>query len=213
MSAHLPLPVLSVGDALVIATHNAGKLREIADILSHEQIDALSGGEMGLPEPEETGATFEANAVLKAESGAAHAKGYMVMADDSGLEVDALDGAPGIYSARWAGEKKDFSYAMQRIYDELALQGLEPQGQAARFVCVLSLAKTGYETRSFYGTVEGTLSFPARGDKGFGYDPIFIPNGYSLSFAEMEPDAKHAISHRADAFAKLRHFLYEARQA
>lgn len=205
------LPPLIAGDALVIATHNAGKLAEIADILAPEKIRAMSGAELGLPEPEETGVTFEANAILKAQSGAAHVSNHVVLADDSGLEVDALDGAPGIYSARWAGESKNFALASQKIYDELALQGLEPEGQEARFVCVLALAKQGCEPLTFRGVVEGVLSFPPRGEKGFGYDPIFIPNGYSLTFAEMDPVSKHAISHRADAFVKLREHIHGAR--
>lgn len=200
-------PVLARGDTLVIATHNAGKLREIADILEQEKIQVVNAATYNLPEPEETGSSFEANALLKAQSGAAHAMGHKVLADDSGLEVEALDGAPGIYSARWAGAGKNFALASQRIYDELSLQGLKPAGQSARFVCVLALAQQGKEPLTFRGTVDGVLVFPARGKLGFGYDPIFMPSGYTLTFAEMEPTAKHAISHRADAFKLLRQYI------
>jgi XTP/dITP diphosphohydrolase len=191
-------------DTVVIATHNAGKLREIAAIFAQLGITTLGADTFALPEPEETGDTFEANAMLKAESGLSYVpEGHFVLADDSGLSVDALDGMPGIYSARWAGEHKDFSLAMERIRSELAAKGSVPEGANARFVCVLALARHGVPTRTFRGEVEGRLTFPPRGQKGFGYDPLFIPEDHSLTFAEMDTPAKSAISHRTRAFAAL----------
>lgn len=191
---------------LVIATHNKGKLKEIAELVEPLSLSVLSAGELGLPEPEETGLTFAANAEIKSTS-AAGLSGKPALADDSGLSVDALGGAPGIYSARWAGESKDFTFAMERIYKELKAIGVEPEGQPARFVCALALTLPGGETHIFEGIVEGHLTFPPRGDKGFGYDPIFIPERGSQTFAQMEPSAKHAISHRARAFALFVEFL------
>lgn len=193
---------LSLSSPLVIATHNSGKLKEIADLLAPLGLECISAGSLGLAEPEETGLTYEENAAIKSLA-AAHASGHSALADDSGLSVEALDGAPGIYSARWAGAAKDFTLAMQRVHEELAAQGITPEGAKARFVCALALSSPQGETLTFTGTVEGTLTFPPRGDKGFGYDPIFIAQAYRVTFAEMEPAAKHAISHRADAFAKL----------
>lgn len=205
-----PLPLPRAGERLVIASHNAGKCREIAALLAEAGLEVESAAAHNLPEPEETGDTFEANAILKAESGASRVAHLSVLADDSGLEVDALGGAPGIYSARWAGASKDFTAAMARIHDELQARGCTPEGARARFVCVLALARQGFAPRCFRGTVEGRLSFPARGDYGFGYDPIFIPEGGTLTFAQMEPAAKHRISHRAHAFALLLDALKEA---
>ncbi len=205
MTAGSDLP--TAGDTLVIATHNAGKLREISEILKATKLTAISG-ERITEEPEETGTTFEANALIKAENGATYYPGQWVLADDSGLEVDILDGAPGIYSARWAGTNKDFGMAMQRIHDEITAKGYSPNGQSARFVCVLALAQSDETSITFRGTVEGTLSFPPRGDQGFGYDPIFVPKqAPEYTFAEMEPEAKHRISHRANAFQQLLHAL------
>ena len=193
---------------VVIATHNAGKLREISAILREVGMEAVGADAFNLPEPEETGATFEANAALKAESGLMHVPAHhTVLADDSGLSVDALDGLPGIYSARWAGEHKDFAVAMQRIHTELTARGITPEGARARFVCVLALAAHGVSTLTFRGEVEGTLTFPARGEKGFGYDPIFMPNGHRLTFAEMDATDKYAISHRTRAFEKLMQYV------
>ena len=188
---------------LVLASHNPGKLREIDDLLGPLGIETLSAGQLGLPEPEETGTTFVANAELKALA-AARGAGMPALADDSGLAVDALEGAPGIYSARWAGPEKDFAAAMQLVEDGLmdAARAGYPD-RRARFVCVLSLAWPDGHVESFEGRVLGALTWPPRGDKGFGYDPIFVADGMTTTFAEMEPDAKHAISHRADAFAKL----------
>jgi XTP/dITP diphosphohydrolase len=194
---------------LVIATHNGGKLREIQEILAPFSLDITSAAALGIEEPEETGMTFEENAALKARHSSA-ASGLWALSDDSGLEVDALDKAPGIYSARWAGPSKDFSMAMQRIEQELYERGHAPQGAAARFVCVLALSDPAGSVQCFRGTVEGTLTFPPRGEKGFGYDPIFIAHGMSQSFAEIEPAEKHRISHRANAFTKLVESLEQA---
>jgi len=186
------------GGRLVLATHNAGKVREIAELLAPFAVDVVSAGSLGLPEPEETGTTFRANAELKAHAAAAAAN-LPALADDSGLVVDALGGAPGIYSARWAGPTKDFAVAMQRVEQELH----DAQKPTARFVCALSLAWPDGVCDTFEGTVEGTLTFPPRGTQGFGYDPIFIPTGHAITFGEMAPDKKHAMSHRAHAFHQL----------
>ena len=153
---------------------------------------------LDLPEPEETGLTFTANAELKALAAAQEANA-VALADDSGLAVTALDGAPGIYSARWAGPDKDFDLAMRKIESELG----EKPDRTAKFVCALTLAWPDGHCETFEGTVSGLLTFPARGDKGFGYDPIFTPDGHDITFAEMDPDKKHGMSHRADAFSKL----------
>jgi XTP/dITP diphosphohydrolase len=191
-------------DMVVIATHNAGKLREISAIFADMGVTTLGADAFALIEPEETGATFEANALLKAESGVMHVpQGHFVLADDSGLSVDALDGLPGIYSARWAGDERDFAVAMQRIHSALTAKGVEPEGARARFVCVLALTRHGAPTLTFRGEVQGHLTFPPRGEKGFGYDPIFIPEGEAYTFAEMDASAKYAISHRTRAFAAL----------
>lgn len=187
---------------IVIATHNNGKLKEIAALLKPLGLNCVSAGSLGLPEPVEDGLTFEDNACIKAEA-AAVASGHAALADDSGLAVEALDGAPGIYSARWAGESKDFHLAMRKLEEEIKKQGETPEGAKAHFVCALALAIPNEKTLTFTGTVHGTLTFPPRGEKGFGYDPVFVPMGYETTFAEMEPDAKHAISHRANAFRKL----------
>jgi len=186
------------GGRLVIASHNRGKLAEIAELLAPRGVETVSAAALGLPEPEETGATFEANAELKARASAT-AAGLPALADDSGLAVAGLDGAPGIYSARWAGQGRDFAAAMRKV--ETALGG-NPDRRAA-FVCVLSLAWPDGHAETVRGEVEGTLVFPPRGTRGFGYDPIFVPEGGTLTFGEMEPAAKHAISHRAVAFRRL----------
>lgn len=191
---------------LVIASHNKGKVREIGELLQPYKLEVLSAGALGLPEPEETGATFEENAAIKSLS-AAKLSGHWSLADDSGLCVQDLDGAPGIYSARWAGEQKDFSLAMQRIEKELKQRGLEPEGAKAYFICALSLASPQGELLAFEGRVDGTLTFPPRGEKGFGYDPIFIPQGHIITFAQMESQAKHAMSHRAKALQKLEYYF------
>lgn len=197
---------------LVIATHNPGKVREFDALLSPLGYQVTSAAALGLAEPEETGDTFEANAELKAVA-AALAAHTPALADDSGLVVPALDGAPGIYSARWAGPTKDFSIAMARIADELRAKGLEPTGTPAYFVCALSYADAAGAVRTVRGEVHGTLVFPARGTRGFGYDPIFIAEGRSDTFGEMEGDAKHRISHRAKAFDALLALLESERTA
>lgn len=186
-------------DTLVVASHNPGKVREIADLLAPFGLGrVVSAGDLSLPEPEETGATFIANADLKARA-AATASGHPALADDSGLEVTALNGAPGIYSARWAGPGKDFAVAMERVQTDLGAAA----DRSAHFTCALCLAWPDGHAESFEGRVFGDLVWPPRGDKGFGYDPIFRPSGHALTFAEMEPTAKHAMSHRAAAFRQL----------
>jgi len=182
----------------VIATHNKGKLREIAELLRGFAVEPVGAPALGLPEPEETGASFEANAALKARA-AAKASGLPALADDSGLAVAALGGEPGIHSARWAGPKRDFALAMAEV--EWRLQGKSDRGAA--FVAVLALAWPDGHAEIFRGEVRGHLVFPPRGTRGFGYDPIFVPEGHAITFGEMEPAAKHAISHRAHAFNKL----------
>jgi len=190
------------GAQLVVASHNAGKVREIKALLGLHGIEPIGAGELGLPEPEETETTFTGNAELKARA-AALASGHFALADDSGLSVKALGGAPGIYSARWAGPTKDFSIAMARIAREL--REVAATDYAAYFTCALSLCSPHGEMQSFVGEVHGALSFPPRGAHGFGYDPIFIAAGMEMTFAEMDPAAKHAMSHRARAFEKLLH--------
>lgn len=185
-------------DRLILASHNEGKLREINALLAPFGVRADAAASLGLDAPEETGATFEANAALKARA-AAMAAGAPALADDSGLAVDALDGAPGVHSARWAGEPRCFSRAMARL--EAALRDAGAGDFSARFVCVLCIAWPDGETRAFRGETRGRLAFPPRGANGFGYDPIFIPDGAHLTFAEMSMDAKEAYSHRAKAWA------------
>jgi XTP/dITP diphosphohydrolase len=191
---------------LIVASHNEGKVREIAELLAPYDVMITSAAELGLPEPKESGKSFQANAELKALA-AAKSAGRPALADDSGLAVAALGGAPGIRSARWAGAKRDFAAAIERVRSELGRK----KDRSARFICVLSLAWPDGHVESFEGQAEGTLVFPPRGDKGFGYDPIFQPNGYSITYAEMEPAAKHAISHRAEAFRKLIAACFEGR--
>jgi XTP/dITP diphosphohydrolase len=186
------------GGRLVVASHNPGKVREITELLQPYQAEVVSAGDLGLPEPEETGTTFTANSELKALASAKGANA-VALADDSGLAVTALDGAPGIYSARWAGPDKDFGMAMRKIEFELG----DATDRSAKFICALTLAWPDGHCETFEGTVEGTLTFPPRGTQGFGYDPIFLPDGFDITFGEMEPAKKHDMSHRADAFAKL----------
>jgi len=192
-------------ETLVIASHNAGKLREIGDLLAPLQVKAISATELGISEPEETGDSFIANARLKALH-CAQASALPALSDDSGLVVPALGGAPGIYSARWAGPDKDFARAMLRLQSELETSGAKAP-VAAHFVCALCLALPDGETQAFVGEVHGNLTFPARGDKGFGYDPIFVPAGYDVTFGQMDTNHKHSISHRADAFSKFLHYI------
>jgi XTP/dITP diphosphohydrolase len=191
---------LSPGDKLVIASHNQGKVREIHDLLAPYRLKVIGAADLRLAEPEETGSTFAENAKLKAEAASA-ASQLPALADDSGLSVAALDGAPGIYSARWAGPKKDFRVAMARVEKEMRDSG-NPD-KRAHFVCVLAVAAPGAATELFEGRAYGTIDFPPRGQFGFGYDPIFMPEGHRFTFAEMDPHAKHAISHRAKAFEKF----------
>lgn len=192
---------LTAGTQLVVASHNPGKVREILDLVAPYGLSVVSAAELGLPEPEETGTTFEANARLKAEAAARRA-GLPALSDNSGLEVDLLGGAPGIYSARWAGPTKDFRVAMERVANEVREKGgWLSSGPRADFISVLCLAWPDGEIAHFEGKVYGHLVWPPRGGKGFGYDPMFQPDGHTLTFGEMEPDAKHAISHRARAFA------------
>jgi XTP/dITP diphosphohydrolase len=190
---------LQRGDRLVIASHNQGKVAEFRELLAPFDVTLLSSGELGVPEPEETGDSFAANARLKSVA-TALATGLASLADDSGIEVHALGGAPGIYSARWAGETRDFYAAMRRVEEELRAKGALAPAPRANFTCVLSLAVPGGEMREFEGKVYGHLTFPPRGSRGFGYDPIFVPDGHDITFGEMEPVAKHRISHRAMAF-------------
>jgi XTP/dITP diphosphohydrolase len=188
-------------NALVVASHNPGKAREIAELLAPLGVTIKTASDLKLPKPAETGTTFRANAELKAKA-AAKASGLAALADDSGLVVPALGSQPGIYSARWAGPKKDFSIAMKRVWDELG-----GKNTAAHFICALALALPSGEVHAFEGRAEGQLVWPPRGDKGFGYDPMFVPEGYAVTFGELAPAEKHAISHRGKAFAKFREFL------
>ena len=194
-----------IGEKLVIATHNPGKLREIAELMEPFGITCIGAAELDLPEPEEIGNTFVDNAELKARS-AADLSGFPALADDSGLCVDALGGMPGIFSARWAEERpgnRDFGAAMQRVWE--ALEDCGPKASRdAHFACALAIAwPNDGQAEAFEGRVDGTLVWPPRGNRGFGYDPIFVPAGFEETFGEMEPAEKHAMSHRADAFRKL----------
>jgi len=201
---------------IVVATHNAGKLAEIRELLAPYGLEAVSAGELGLPEPPETGTTFEENAYTKAFA-AASATGLPALSDDSGLEVDALGGRPGVYTADWAekpdGSGRDFQMAMQKVEDLLQEKGAtEPARRSGRFVAVLCLAWPNGGAEYFRGEVEGTLVWPPRGDRGFGYDPVFQPDGYEQTFGEMSAGEKHSweagrgdlgLSHRARAFARF----------
>jgi len=196
--------------SVVIATHNPGKLKEMRELLAPYAIEAQSAGELGLAEPEETGKTFAANAALKALA-AAKATGRAAFADDSGLVVDALDGAPGIHSARWAGPDKDFRAAMNRIQTLLVERGAKtPEQRRAHFIAALCLAWPDGHVEQFEGRVDGVIAWPPRGTQGFGYDPLFLPDGFDRTFGQMDAQEKHglpprgkALSHRARAFIKL----------
>jgi len=192
--------MLERGARLVVATHNPGKARELAQILDN-RFQLVTAGELGLPEPDETETTFVGNALLKARA-AAQASGLTAIADDSGLSVAALDGAPGVHSARWAGPRKDFGGAMRKVEERLEETGSEDL--AAWFTCALALAWPDGPMVVVEGRIDGVLTFPGRGARGFGYDPIFTPAGRALTFGEMDPAEKDAISHRARAFAKLK---------
>lgn len=198
---------LEPGQRLVAATHNAGKAREISALLDG-RFDTIAAGDLGLAEPEETESTFIGNAVLKARA-AADASGLTAIADDSGLCAYGLGGSPGVLSARWAGEPRDFGAAMDRIERELReLGGGDIADDGARFVSALAVAWPNGAVVAVEGVVEGRLVFPGRGEHGFGYDPIFVPEGGRRTFGEMDPAAKHAMSHRAVAFAKLKAALF-----
>ncbi|MBZ6379657.1 non-canonical purine NTP pyrophosphatase, RdgB/HAM1 family [Pacificimonas flava] len=184
---------------LVIASHNPGKVREIAALLGPFGVEPVSAGDLGLPEPEETEDSFRGNAELKAVA-ATTASGKPALADDSGLVVDALGGAPGIYSARWGGPEKDFDLAMKRVHEEMT-KSAGPD--SAHFTCALSLAWPDGHTETFEGHVHGRIVWPPRGNRGFGYDPIFQREGDDITFGEMDPDRKHELSHRAAAFGQL----------
>jgi XTP/dITP diphosphohydrolase len=207
-----------ITDRLVIATHNPGKLVEMRDLLAIYGIEAVSAGELGLPEPDETGASFRANARIKAEA-AAKASGMASFADDSGVSVDALNGEPGIHSARWAGPDKDFRFAMNLVQTKLMEQGAKaPERRRAHFVSALCVAWPDGHVEEFEAQVHGTLVWPPRGDKGFGYDPMFLPDGQTRTFGEMPSDEKHGLpprgrglSHRAKAFLKLAEACLERR--
>lgn len=188
------------GGKLVIASHNKGKVREIQDLLAPFGAEVISAGDLNLPEPVEDGDTFAANAEIKALA-AAKASGLPSLADDSGLCVQALGGDPGVYSARWAGPGKDFAAAMNKVEEALKASGSE--GRGAHFACALTLAWPDGHCETFEGRVTGTMTWPPRGSKGFGYDPTFVPDGHATTFAEMDPEQKHAMSHRANAFKKL----------
>jgi XTP/dITP diphosphohydrolase len=191
---------LEPGSRLVVATHNPGKVRELAEILEN-RFELVTAGELGLPEPDETESTFIGNALLKARA-AADASGLVALADDSGLSVTALDGQPGIYSARWAGPGRDFSVAMAKVAERLEETG--SRDLSAWFTSALAVAWPDGPAVVVEGRVDGSLTFPPRGARGFGYDPIFIPEGHTQTFGEMEPAAKDGMSHRARAFAKLK---------
>ena len=216
MSAHSATSIMKaaahrrLAGRLVIATRNPGKLKEMRELLMPYGIEAVSAGELGLAEPAESGTSFKENARIKA-SAAATAAGLPAFADDSGLTVDALDGDPGIYSARWAGPEKDFRRAMQTVEDKLRERGAREHSQRnAHFVSALCLAWPDGHVDEFEGTVDGTLVWPPRGERGFGYDPMFLPSGHTRTFGEMTNVEKHGLpprgkglSHRARAFLKL----------
>jgi len=189
---------------IVLASHNAGKLREIAGLLEPFGIDVVSAGDLGLPEPEETEDSFAGNARIKAHA-AAHASGLPALSDDSGLSVDALDGAPGVYTADWAETPngRDFAMAMGKVHDKL-IEANAPQPWTAAFHCTLCLAWPDGHDEVFPGIANGTLTWPMRGENGFGFDPMFVPTGHTQTFGEMLYEEKAPISHRADAFAKFK---------
>lgn len=191
---------LEPGARLVVATHNPGKARELTEILDN-RFELVTAGALGLGEPEETESTFVGNALLKARA-AAEASGLIALADDSGLSVAALGGAPGIYSARWARPDKDFALAMRNVEERVAATGSDDL--SCWFTCALAVAWPGGAGVTVEGRIDGTLVFPGRGDRGFGFDPIFQPLGFDQTFGELEPAAKDAMSHRARAFALLK---------
>lgn len=191
------------GGKLVVASHNPGKVREIRALLEEFGVEPISAAELGLPEPVEDGDSFIANAEIKALA-AARSSGLVSLSDDSGYALDRLKGDPGIFSARWAGPDKDFAVAMEKVEDALQETGaIAPEDRNASFICALTLAWPDGHMESFEGRIDGHSVWPPRGEKGFGYDPIFVPNGFDVTFAEMEPEKKHGMSHRARAFKQL----------
>ncbi|AVO46686.1 non-canonical purine NTP pyrophosphatase [Phreatobacter cathodiphilus] len=205
---------LGPGTRLVVATHNAGKLAEFRDLLGPHGIDLVSAGELGLPEPAETGTLYAENAAIKARA-ATDATGLPAIADDSGLAVEALDGAPGLFTADWAGQPRDFAAAMARVDRELTLRGVTTAGARAHFVSALALTFPDGSQQIFEGRVFGTLAWPPRGTKGFGYDPMFLPDDHALTFGEMSAEEKHGLppkgeglSHRARAFMALQKAVF-----
>jgi XTP/dITP diphosphohydrolase len=199
--------VPKIGERLILASHNPGKIKEISALLAPLSITVIPADTRGLPEPEETGSTFAENALIKAKA-AATAGRLPALADDSGLVVETLLGAPGIYSARWSGPARDFGMAMRSLEEKLACAGASvPERRRAEFICVLSLCMPEGWHKEFEGRVAGQLVWPPRGTLGFGYDPMFMPDGYDMTFGEMPPDAKHGISHRAAAFRKFYEYL------
>jgi XTP/dITP diphosphohydrolase len=199
--------VPKIGERLILASHNQGKIQEISALLAPLSITVIPADTMGLPEPEETGSSFAENALIKAKA-AATAGRLPALADDSGLAVEALLGEPGIYSARWSGPARDFAMAMRILQEKLASAGASaPERRRAEFICVLSLCVPEGWHKEFEGRVAGRLVWPPRGTLGFGYDPMFMPDGYDMTFGEMPPDAKHGISHRAAAFRKFHEYL------
>ncbi len=183
---------------LVVASHNPGKVREIAELIAPHGIEAVPAASLSLDEPEETEMTFAGNALIKAHA-AAMASNLPALADDSGLCVDALGGDPGVYSARWAGPSKDFGIAMRKVHEGMG----DTSNKRAHFVCALAIAWPDGDSEVFEGKVHGSIVWPPRGTRGFGYDPIFVPDGMSETFGEIEPARKHAMSHRARAFAQF----------
>jgi XTP/dITP diphosphohydrolase len=198
---------LTSQNEIVIASHNQGKVREIRELLAHFNVSVTCSADYNLIEPIEDAPDYEGNALIKARY-VSQTTGKIALADDSGLSVNALGGQPGIYSARWAGEHKDFTFAMQRIENELL--SINTTDYSASFLCALALVYPDGAEKVFLGQVKGHLTFPPRGDKGFGYDPIFIAQNMDKTFAEIDPNFKHSISHRADAFKQLTHSLSQA---
>ncbi len=191
------------GGKLVVASHNPGKVREIRALLEEFGVEPVSAADLDLPEPIEDGDSFIANAEIKALA-AARSSGLVSLSDDSGYALDRLNGDPGIFSARWAGPNKDFSVAMEKVEQALQKAGAETaEDRKASFICALTLAWPDGHTESFEGRIDGHSVWPPRGDKGFGYDPVFVPQGSDITFAEMDPEKKHSISHRARAFKQL----------
>jgi XTP/dITP diphosphohydrolase len=197
---------MSGAETWVLASHNAGKLREIRALFESLPVELTNAGDLGLPEPEETGATFEANAELKARA-AADATGMVALADDSGVEVHALGGEPGIYTARWAGPDRDFAIARQRVQDRLSALG-DDASRRATYVCVFAVAWPDGRTRCFRGDTRGTLVWPVRGTLGAGFEPMFLPDGYAITYGEMQPEQRARVNARAQAMRLLAYELF-----